>query len=336
MTLDKFRILVSILIVAIHTYPLSTINENLDFVFTHIFCRIGVPIFLMITGYFILPKAIQDKKSLMKYTKKIAKIYLLCMILYLPVNIYAGKLKGINFIGILKSIFIDGTFYHLWYFPALILGIWITYFIIKHIKNKNGLILVSILYVIGLFGDSYFGIAEKWSVTKTFYDAIFNIFDYTRNGLFYVPIFLYLGFIMKNINWKISKRDNIIFILVSLVLMILEGMILHHFNLQRHDSMYFMLIPTMIGIFNFILQNKNENNKQLRNIATTIYIIHPMFIIVVRGIAKITQMQNLMIDNSIIHYLLVVISSLIFSIILEKKKVSEKNGKRFKTKQSMD
>lgn len=338
MTLDKFRILVSILIVAIHTYPLSTINENLDFVFTHIFCRIGVPIFLMITGYFILPKAIQDKKSLMKYTKKIAKIYLLCMILYLPVNIYAGKLKGINFIGILKSIFIDGTFYHLWYFPALILGIWITYFIIKHIKNKNGLILVSILYVIGLFGDSYFGIAEKWSVTKTFYDAIFNIFDYTRNGLFYVPIFLYLGFIMKNINWKISKRDNIIFILVSLVLMILEGMILHHFNLQRHDSMYFMLIPTMIGIFNFILQNKNENNKQLRNIATTIYIIHPMFIIVVRGIAKITQMQNLMIDNSIIHYLLVVISSLIFSIILEKlkKKRSEKNGKRFKTKQSMD
>lgn len=324
MTLDKFRILVSILIVAIHTYPLSTINENLDFVFTHIFCRIGVPIFLMITGYFILPKAIQDKKSLMKYTKKIAKIYLLCMILYLPVNIYAGKLKGINFIGILKSIFIDGTFYHLWYFPALILGIWITYFIIKHIKNKNGLILVSILYVIGLFGDSYFGIAEKWSVTKTFYDAIFNIFDYTRNGLFYVPIFLYLGFIMKNINWKISKRDNIIFILVSLVLMILEGMILHHFNLQRHDSMYFMLIPTMIGIFNFILQNKNENNKQLRNIATTIYIIHPMFIIVVRGIAKITQMQNLMIDNSIIHYLLVVISSLIFSIILEKSKKERK------------
>lgn len=336
MSLDKFRLFASILIVAIHTYPLSSINENLDFVFTHIFCRIGVPIFLMITGYFVLPKAIQDKKSLMKYTKKIAKIYFLCMILYLPVNIYAGKLKGISLVGILKSIFIDGTFYHLWYFPALILGIWITYFIIKHIKNKNGLILVSILYVIGLFGDSYFGIAEKWSVTKTFYDAIFNIFDYTRNGLFYVPIFLYLGYIMKNINWKISKRDNIIFIIISLVLMILEGMILHHFNLQRHDSMYFMLIPTMIGIFNFILQNKNENNKQLRNIATIIYIIHPMFIIVVRGIAKITQMQNVMIDNSIIQYLLVVISSLIFSIILEKKKVSEKNGKRFKTKQSMD
>lgn len=139
MSLDKFRLFASILIVAIHTYPLSSINENLDFVFAHIFCRIGVPIFLMITGYFVLPKAIQDKKSLMKYTKKIAKIYFLCMILYLPVNIYAGKLKGISFVGILKSIFIDGTFYHLWYFPALILGIWITYFIIKHIKNKNGL-----------------------------------------------------------------------------------------------------------------------------------------------------------------------------------------------------
>ena len=319
-----------------------TSEDTNDYIKNHLKeCKDCTDVFNAMQKDFKLSENNVDKRKIdyiMKYNKKIAKIYLLCMILYLPVNIYAGKLKGINFIGILKSIFIDGTFYHLWYFPALILGIWITYFIIKHIKNKNGLILVSILYVIGLFGDSYFGIAEKWSVTKTFYDAIFNIFDYTRNGLFYVPIFLYLGFIMKNINWKISKRDNIIFILVSLVLMILEGMILHHFNLQRHDSMYFMLIPTMIGIFNFILQNKNENNKQLRNIATTIYIIHPMFIIVVRGIAKITQMQNLMIDNSIIHYLLVVISSLIFSIILEKlkKKRSEKNGKRFKTKQSMD
>lgn len=326
LSLDKFRLIAAILIIAIHTYPLSSINENIDFVFTHIFCRIGVPIFLMITGYFILPKAIENRKNLVKYTIKILKIYAICIILFLPVDIYAGKLKGIGILQIFKAIFLDGTFYHLWYFPALILGIWITYFIIKNIKsNKTTFFIVLILFIIGLFGDSYYGITEKLSITKNIYEIIFKIFNYTRNGIFYVPIFLYLGYIIKSKKIKIDRNKNLIFILIFTILMIVEGLILHHFNLQRHDSMYIMLIPTMIYVFNFILQNNNENNKRLRNIATTIYVMHPMFIIVVRGIAKIVHLQNLMIYNSIVHYLLVVILTVGFSIVFEMTKEKVEN-----------
>ena len=43
--------------------------------------------------------------------------------------------------------------------------------------------------------------------------------------------------------------------------MIFEGIILKHFNLQKHDSMYFMLVPTMFFIFNILVQINNENNK---------------------------------------------------------------------------
>lgn len=326
LSLDKFRLIAAILIIAVHTYPLSSINENIDFVFTHIFCRIGVPIFLMITGYFILPKAIENRKNLVKYTIKILKIYAICIILFLPVDIYAGKLKGIGILQIFKAIFLDGTFYHLWYFPALILGIWITYFIIKNIKsNKTTFFIVLILFIIGLFGDSYYGITEKLSITKNIYEIIFKIFNYTRNGIFYVPIFLYLGYIIKSKKIKIDRNKNLIFILIFTILMIVEGLILHHFNLQRHDSMYIMLIPTMIYVFNFIIQNNNENNKRLRNIATTIYVMHPMFIIVVRGIAKIVHLQNLMIYNSIVHYLLVVILTVGFSIVFEMTKEKVEN-----------
>ncbi len=317
-SIDKFRIIAAILIIAIHTYPLISINETLDFAFTHVFCRIGVPMFLMITGYFILPKAIQDRKQLIKYTIKIAKVYLICMILYLPVNIYAGKLKGIDAIGILKEILINGTFYHLWYFPALILGIWITYLIVKSMKNKKSAIVFFILFVIGLFGDSYYGISEKIDLTKNIYNFIFNIFNYTRNGLFFVPIFIYLGYIMKDKKLNISKMQNLIFIVISIILMILEGLTLYYLKLQRHDSMYIMLIPTMIFIFNLIIQNKNENNRELRNISTMIYILHPIFIIVVRGVAKVVHLENLMIENSVVHFLLVTISTIIFSIIFEK------------------
>lgn len=316
-TLDRFRVLAAILIVAIHTYPFESLNENLDFIFTHVICRIGVPFFLMITGFFVLPKALKDKKNLINYTIKIVKVYVLCMILYLPVSFYAGKLNQLNAVQILKDIFLNGTFYHLWYFPALILGIWIVYFLLKYCNKKVVGVCVVLLYIIGLFGDSYWGISEKWIVTSTFYNGIFTVFDYTRNGIFYVPIFLSLGYLFSQVKWNISKKLNIICIIFSLIAMVVEGLILHHFNLQKHDSMYFMLIPLMASLFYFVLQGKGENNKKLRSIATLIYIIHPLFIIVVRGIAKVVHLQSILVDNSCIHYLLVVVFSVGFSVLVE-------------------
>lgn len=316
-TLDRFRVIAAILIIAIHTYPFESINENLDFIFTHVICRIGVPFFLMITGFFVLPKALENKKSLINYTIKIAKVYVLCMILYLPVSLYAGKLNHLSAVQILKDVFLNGTFYHLWYFPALILGIWIVYFLLKHCNKKVVGVFVLLLYMIGLFGDSYFGISEKWIVTSTFYNGIFSIFDYTRNGLFYAPIFLSLGYMFNQVKWNLSKKKNLTYILLFLIAMIVEGFILHSFHLQKHDSMYLMLIPLMASLFYFILQGNEENNKKLRNISTMIYIIHPLFIIVVRGIAKVLHLQNIMVDNSLIHYLLVVGFSVGFSILWE-------------------
>lgn len=338
-SIDKFRIILAILIIAIHTFPLSSINETADFIFTHVVCRIGVTFFLMITGFFILPKGLEDKKKLIEYSVKIAKIYLICMVLYLPINIYADQLKGIGVIGILKNIFVNGTLYHLWYFPAIILGIWITYFILKKCKKKLAITIITILYMIGLFGDSYFGISQKFNITSNLYNIIFSISDYTRNGLFYVPIFLSLGYMFSKRKLKISNKNNVIFVAIAMVLMIIEGLLLHKWNIQRHDSMYFMLIPVMIFLFNIFIQEKQENNKMLRNIATTIYIIHPMFIILIRGVAKIIHLENLMIENSLIHYLLVVISSIVCSIIFEiiKEKIRGKvNERKFRNRQSLD
>ena len=98
-----------------------------------------------------------------------------------------------------------------------------------------------------------------------------------------------------------------------------------------------MLIPLMFVLFNLIVQkqDKTANNKKLRELSTTIYIMHPLFIIVVRGIAKIVHLQDLMIDNSVIHYLLVVISTIIFGIFFEFIKEKIKDGRNSK-RQSLD
>ena len=64
LNLDIFRFIAALMIVAIHIYPLAVFNQNVDYFFTRVIFRIGVPLFLMITGFFVLPKALKDKNKL--------------------------------------------------------------------------------------------------------------------------------------------------------------------------------------------------------------------------------------------------------------------------------
>lgn len=53
--LDKFRLAGALLVVAIHTSPLTCISAEADFFLTRILARVAVPFFLMVTGQFVLP-----------------------------------------------------------------------------------------------------------------------------------------------------------------------------------------------------------------------------------------------------------------------------------------
>ena len=310
--LDTYRFLAALMVVAIHISPLVTISNEIDFYFTRVICRVAVPLFLMITGYFILDKALSNKLTLISYIKKILHIYILCILLYIPINIYTGSFNNINIINILKDIFINGTMYHLWYFPGLILGLIITYFLIKKIPNKAGLV-ATILYILGLIGDSYYGIFSNIPLINNIYNVIFSIFDYTRNGVFYMPIFLYLGYAVKKSIFKINKP--VLYSIIFFILMFLEAYLLHTNNLQKHDSMYIFLIPLMVCLFSYLVSSSTSSNKELRNISTYIYIIHPLVLILVRFSAKILSIENIVINNSLILYVLAVIISILISVI---------------------
>ena len=325
--IDIWRFIVSFLIVAIHISPFDKISSEFDFFFTRILGRIAVPLFLMITGYYILDRALKDKQVLVDYTKKILKIYLLCILLYLPINIYMGSFKNVDIITILKDVFINGTLYHLWYFPALIVGVWITYYLVKKLGRKKALIATILLYIIGVFGDSYYGITIMNQITKNIYELIFNIFDYTRNGLFYVPIFICLGHIIKAGTRKTTKFD-LLYALLFFILMSVEGSILHYYNLQRHDSMYLFLLPLMYFLFCYLMDHSKTLNKKIRNIATYIYIFHPLFIVGIRFVSGIIGMDKILVENNLILYLLVCITTTIFAFLIEKIKEVVKNERK--------
>ncbi len=312
--IDWMRLIAAVLILTIHTSPLSSVSPTGDFILTRIIARIAVPFFLMTTGYFTLSRYHQDNRKLLSFLKKTGMIYAAAIVLYLPLNLYNGYFRQPYLLpNILKDLVFDGTLYHLWYLPASMLGMLIAWLFVQKLDYPKGLAAAGFLYLIGLFGDSYYGIAAQLPVLKHGYDLLFELFDYTRNGIFFAPVFLILGGFLAEKKRRITQTQAIAGFLISFTLMFAEAMLLHQNNFQRHDSMYLFLLPCMIFLFSFVLHFRGKRISGLRTASLLIYLIHPMMIVGVRVVAKVTHLQSLLLDNSLIFFAAVCAASLLFS-----------------------
>lgn len=320
--LDYFKMIAALLVVAIHTSPLASFSATADFVFTRVLARVAVPFFLMVTGYFILPQYLfgqsADDRPLRRFFKKTLILYAAAILIYLPINMYAGHFEGAGIADLLRMILFDGTIYHLWYLPASILGMLLVVLLGRKVPFKGITALALALYVIGLFGDSYFGIAAASPAIRTVYGSLFCVFSYTRNGLFYVPVFLIMGAWFGKTRARPKRLKNTVGFLISGALMIVEGLTLHNFGLQRHDSMYVMLLPCMFFLFPLVLSFAWSPAKPLRLISTIVYLIHPLFIVLVRGAAKVIHLETILIDQSFVFYLAVCVLSCVFAVLAER------------------
>ncbi len=315
--LDRFRTAASLLVIAIHTSPLASLNESADFFLTRILARIAVPFFLMVTGQFVLADLFFPSSensalgNLRRFLKKTALLYGLAILLYLPLGIYAGHFQGLTVGAFLRMLIFDGTFYHLWYFPACILGTALVWLFSRFMSLKSVTVLSAVLYVLGLMGDSYYGLAQKIPGLETVYDFGFQIFSYTRNGIFLAPLFLILGvWAAKGEQKSAENVSSRLFpclagLALSFGIMTAEAFLLRHFQLQRHDSMYLALVPVMILLYQCLLKWKAVSSRFFRSAAAWIYLLHPAWIVAVRGLGKISGQTSLLVDNSLVHYLAV-------------------------------
>lgn len=319
--IDKMKLIAAFLVVAIHISVFQSINGTLDFIVTRIIARIAVPFFFMVSGYFVLAKwgldGRKQKGTIIRFMKKTALLYLAATLLYLPVNIYAGNFKGYGVGQGLKDLLFDGAFYHLWYLPAVLLGMIICLGLLSVFGEKTAFCVSLLLYGIGLFGDSYYGLISRIPVMEKFYEKLFGISSYTRNGIFFAPVFLLLGYFAakgKSRENKPGRRKQELirtgcFSGALLLLMTGEGLLLHWQNLQRHDSMYVFLLPLMYFYFRFVCAlpsgKKEKTGARYGDMAMIIYIIHPLVLILVRGISKPLGLYEICVENTLICYILV-------------------------------
>ena len=247
--IDLFRLAAAFLMVAIHTSPLADVSQTGDFILTRVLARVGVPFFFMTSGFFLISRDVCHMKRFWDFEKKALVIYGAAILLYLPVNVYQGYFQTDHFLPtLLRDLVFDGTLYHLWYLPAAMLGALLAWGLVRRFGERRALAAAAVLYLIGLFGDSYYGLAEQLSGVRCFYTQLFQVSDYTRNGIFFAPLFFVLGGILAQTE---RKRLSVCVqgFCVSFCLMLAEALLLRRFSLQRHDSMYLFLPFCMYFLF---------------------------------------------------------------------------------------
>lgn len=304
--LDLFRLVAMVLVVMNHTFPLASYTTAGDFWLTRVLARLAVPFFLMTSGYFL---AKTNWHSLGRFLKKLCLLYTLAVLLYLPLNFYNRPFASPG--DFLRQLLTDGTFYHLWYFPATILGA-ILARQLSRLHLRLAFPIAGLLYLIGLGGDSYYGLVTRLPVVESFYHGIFLIFSYTRNGLFLAPLFLLLGAAGRQ--W--DRRMSALGLGASLLAMSFEAFWLRSLYVQRHDAMYLALPLCMVFLFSLLLCINQGEARRARQLSSLVYILHPWCIVLVRGGAEVLGLESLFVQNSLGHFTAVLLLSLIMSWLL--------------------
>lgn len=288
---DRFRPVAAAMVVAIHTAPLAEVSPVLGEAVVYGVFRVAVPFFLMVARRYVLAPFITrhpgSRERVRRYVRRSIATYLLATAAYLPLMAYAGNLPG-SVPAFLLWLLVDGTVYHLWYFPALVLGLAVCC-ALSRLGVRVALVAAATLYLVGVGGDSYFGAVGAAGPLEPLYGALFSCVEYTRNGLFYAPLFLMLGAAASPASKGFVRRDGAL-LAASLIGVAAEACVTSALGWQRHDSMYLSLPLASWALFRILLSARPRTRCPLDAVAPAseaVYLVHPYVIVAVRGAARL-------------------------------------------------
>lgn len=281
---DIFKLICSILVVAIHTTPFRDMNEDLSFWFNNVVCRIAVPFFFISAGYFFHDKLTSKEKTL-GYISRLVQLYMIYTMFHFEFIFKKYYKSGQR----IRQWFVDffwtgatsGTYVQLWYLPALVFAIVILYFLINKfkVKTKTMVIAAAVLYVIGTLGNAYTKLLYQIPGLEGFLDMYYELFKTTGNGLFFGFPLVLAGYLIKEHSDKIPSKPYLLLALLTFGLMSLESIGCRILTDYAGSSMLFLTpvvtILLFIGVALIRIPAKfTEIGKICRNMSFLIYAWH--------------------------------------------------------------
>ncbi|URN94593.1 MAG: acyltransferase family protein [Candidatus Pristimantibacillus lignocellulolyticus] len=304
--IDIAKLVMAVLVICIHTDPLESYSVTGNFILTRVIARVAVPFFFMAAGYYFWGKT-RSTAQVFKYLKKIAFLYLVWSAIYTLVNGYTWMKAGFTAEWLLqygKQFVFVGSYYHLWFLPALMIAISIVYYLQKWMPLTAVVGISLVLYVFGLLADSYYGLATQVPILQQSIDSYLTLFEYSRNGLFFGFPYVALGAFLSQstLRMKLSQSFCKFGLVLSVCCLIVEAAILRNWEWPRHDSMYLFLVPVVVIVFLLIMKTDMQERpfyKYTSDVSMLLYLIHPAVILAVRAISHLIPVLK---TDSLIYF----------------------------------
>ena len=263
--IDLVKFLCAIMVFIIHIPPfqgeVSGLAKYVNFGLQHFACRVAVPFYFISSGFFLfkkMPLYQLDKEIITSYCFKILRLL--------------GTWHVLLFIGSTR---------HLWYLGATVIAI-VLLSLCFRFRIRLGIIyaIACVLYVIGLLGDSYYGIIaplENVTIFNLLFKGYTHAFSTTRNGVFMGFIFVLMGATLSNCRIRLKTRTALIGLVVSMLCLFAEVFLLKYNDIPIEFNMYVFLLPATFFLFSFAVSVELKDRpiyKHLRNIGMIVYFSH--------------------------------------------------------------
>lgn len=280
-SISFFQYLFAIAVILVHSGRLTS-YEPVHFGLKSMLGRLAVPFFIVCASFF-LKQSLGNSQKMKTYLAKIVKNYLFWSFVYLPYAwLFFSSLHLPIYLfpaGILIALVYLGMCYQLWYIPAFLLGLFLVNQLVKHLGMVWTGVITFLLYGWGLI-ETYSAYLDTTSLLKG-YQLYSNLFFTARNGLFYTPIFIYMGYYLYDHfhaqTFRIHRWQKLA---LAFGLLCLEGIII--FQHQGIDKNFFFLLPFVtVYLVNACLRSsflKSYDLQYLKQMSIALYFSHPIFI----------------------------------------------------------
>lgn len=286
-TIDIFRYICALLVVAIHTHLFMDVHPTLGFVFTHMITRIGVPFFFGIGGYYFICKLEAGKKALLPYLKRLLLVYGLWTVFYYALDfIQFGRNDIVLYLkNCVIGFVLTGSRGHFWFFPAMIYAACFVTLFWKTGLKKLVVPLGVVLYAIGCLESAYHDFGMQIPVLNSLFS--WKHWEIIRRIALIGFPFFGCGYLVKKLQSTIQKPKTTTLLLgISAVLWLGEIVLVKRMNWCRDVAttpfLYVFLVTTLIFLLSHPASGSVKQGAMCRVMANFTYYSHPFVILCIR------------------------------------------------------
>lgn len=245
-SIDIFRYFCAVLIVVIHTSLFSDINTGLSDIFVNILPRIAVPFFFAVSGYYYIGKLEQGKKAFAPYIKKLVITYTVWSVIYFVWDFILWGHKSIKGFAAssLRTFFLDGSHYHLWFMVGLIISVCVVTLFYKLKMQKLLIPIGIILAVFGCLSCAYSVIGDKIPLFNNLLN--WQYFLMVRRYLFTGLPFFILGLAVRKLQVRVNSlsiKSHWAIVACAVAVWIVEIILVRKLNLENGVTVSAGLFP---------------------------------------------------------------------------------------------